>query len=345
MSSATVMFVLARLLGAGRVATDRMCAGLRPRADRRSDALSHGRQRMSWDVAVVGGGLAGRSRRQPPRPGRPAGGPVRARAWAARQGLRRIPERGGAATELAELGRLLDRIGCRADRAGARRLRAGSTAAATVAVPRLGSLAARAGRPAAATAARHGVEVRRGTSGARHSRSTVAACGCSASDGFATAAAAILASGKHDLRGWRRRPAASKLIGLKLHLRLDETQRRRWRAMSSWRLFDGGYAGLQLVENRHRQFVPRRVAATVTRNSVATGARLRRDGTTPRAAPRRCPRPARRHRWRSPGCPTATSTDATTTASVYRVGDQAAVIPSFAGDGMAMALHSGATCR
>ena len=59
MSSATVMFVLARLLARAGPARTGLRAGLRPRADGRGDALSHRRRRMSWDVAVAGGGLAG----------------------------------------------------------------------------------------------------------------------------------------------------------------------------------------------------------------------------------------------------------------------------------------------
>ncbi len=45
--------------GAGRTGAAGLRPGVRARPDRRGHALSHPRRRMSWDVAVAGGGLAG----------------------------------------------------------------------------------------------------------------------------------------------------------------------------------------------------------------------------------------------------------------------------------------------
>ncbi|MGE3742801.1 MAG: NAD(P)/FAD-dependent oxidoreductase, partial [Geminicoccaceae bacterium] len=59
---------------------------------------------------------------------------------------------------------------------------------------------------------------------------------------------AVLATGKHDLRGWRR-GGASGLIGLKLHLRLADGPQAVLAGTCELYLFEGGYAGLLPVEN------------------------------------------------------------------------------------------------
>ncbi len=67
--------------------------------------------------------------------------------------------------------------------------------------------------------------------------------------GTLAAATLLLATGKHDLRGasgTRAEPEA--LIGFKLHLRLSAEQQAPLAGHVEVVLFDGGYAGLQLVE-------------------------------------------------------------------------------------------------
>ena len=77
-------------------------------------------------------------------------------------------------------------------------------------------------------------------------------------------------------------------------------------------------------------------AAVAARRAPARPAR-RRGGRLgarrPAAAP--TPRPRWGSRWPSPACPTASATATAARPGLYRVGDQAAVIPSFTGDGVA----------
>jgi menaquinone-9 beta-reductase len=155
-----------------------------------------------------------------------------------------------------------------------------------------------------------------------------------------TAGAALLATGKHELRGRPRTAAKSDYIGLKLHLRLAEAQDRALDRHVEVVLFEGGYAGLQHVEDGFAN-----LCLLVTRYRFAELGRdwrrlltwvphlnLRLDGAVA------CwPRPLA-----ISGVPFGFMQRNPEAAEVYRVGDQAAVIPSFTGDGMAMALRSGA---
>jgi menaquinone-9 beta-reductase len=157
--------------------------------------------------------------------------------------------------------------------------------------------------------------------------------------GAVVADAALLATGKHELRGLRRRGEGSDLIGLKLHLRLAKVQRRALARHVELVLFEGGYAGLQLVEDG--------LANLCLLVGKERFARLGRDWrrlvlSVPHLARRlegadACwPRPLAIYRM-----PYGYLHEAGDEGAVYRVGDQVAVIPSFTGDGMAMALHSG----
>jgi flavin-dependent dehydrogenase len=290
---------------------------------------------MSWDVAVVGGGLGGAAA-------------ASRLALAGRQVVLFEREHGrhdkvcgeflsgDAAAELTELDVRLDCLGAMP----IERVRVVSgriEAAASLPFPAWGLSRRRLDDRLLRHAARHGAEVRRGTT-VRALEVDGGGVRLQCSDGFTTAAAAILASGKHDLRGWRR-PGASKLIGLKLHLRLDETQRRALAGHVELALFDAGYVGLLLVEDGLAN-----LCLVVSRDRfTALGRDWRRlVATVPHLAGRldgACALHARP--LAIAGMPYGYLTDVTTTAPVYRVGDQAAVIPSFAGDGMAMALHSG----
>ncbi|MFL5338182.1 MAG: NAD(P)/FAD-dependent oxidoreductase [Geminicoccaceae bacterium] len=153
------------------------------------------------------------------------------------------------------------------------------------------------------------------------------------------AGAALLATGKHELRGRPRTAARSDYIGLKLHLRLAEAQDRALDRQVEVVLFEGGYAGLQHVEDGLANLcllVTRRRFAELGRNwrrllIWVPHLNLRLDGAVA------CwPRPLA-----ISGVPFGFMQRNAEMAAVYRVGDQAAVIPSFTGDGMAMALRSG----
>jgi flavin-dependent dehydrogenase len=155
------------------------------------------------------------------------------------------------------------------------------------------------------------------------------------------AGAAFLATGKHDLRGFKRPPGLqSDLVAFKLYFQLARPQIAALSRHIELVLFDGGYAGLSLVEDeranlcllvRRARFAELgqrwdRLLAAMRAASPHLDARL--------AGATSCwPRPLALSaipygyvRRRSTG--------------IWHLGDQAAVIPSFSGDGMSIALHS-----
>jgi menaquinone-9 beta-reductase len=167
-----------------------------------------------------------------------------------------------------------------------------------------------------------------------------------AGHGVLRAAAVLLATGKHDLRGFRRLPSREPedLVGFKTYLALPAATLRALSAHVEVILFAGGYAGLQPVEGG-RANLCLLASGVRLRRSGGTWAglladlcgdtphlRFRLDGAVPLLA-----RPLTISRVPygfvhapSPGDPD----------HVYRLGDQAGVIPSFAGDGVAIALHT-----
>jgi menaquinone-9 beta-reductase len=155
------------------------------------------------------------------------------------------------------------------------------------------------------------------------------------------AAEAFLATGKHDLRGHRRpRGLQDDLVAFKLHWRLAPRQVAELERHVELVLFEGGYAGLQPVEGRRANLcllVRRRrlldlgqrwdtFIAAVRAESPHLDARLAGAepcGARPLAL---SAIPYGHVRRRADG--------------IWRLGDQAAVIPSFSGDGTSIALHS-----
>jgi len=150
---------------------------------------------------------------------------------------------------------------------------------------------------------------------------------------------AFLATGKHDLRGWKRPPGRQDdLIAFKLHCRLN-----------------AGYAGLELVENGVANLclvVRRREFARLDHRWDALVGKLRSD--SPPLDRRLCGSDAC---WERPLAVASipyghlhnghARNDNVHNDHVHnrgngpwRLGDQAAVIPSFAGDGISIALHS-----
>jgi flavin-dependent dehydrogenase len=161
------------------------------------------------------------------------------------------------------------------------------------------------------------------------------------------ASALFLATGKHDLRGVKR-PAATglcDLIGFKNYFRLEGAQRRALEGSIELILFEGGYAGLQLVEGGAANLcllARRDLFQRVGRSWSALLAHLLA----------RCPHLA----VRLAGADTLLERplsifqipygflhrdDGLEPARLFRLGDQAGVIPSFCGDGIAIALHTG----
>ncbi len=289
---------------------------------------------MSWDVAVVGGGLAG------------AAAACRLGAAGRRVVLlEREPGphdkvcgeflSGEAADELAALGLSPATLGGTA--IGAVRLVAGGTMA-TAALPFVawGLSRRRLDERLLAMAASHRVEVRRGVV-VRAVAADGAEVRVAGRDLELRAGAALIATGKHDLAGWRR-AGASSLIGLKLHLDLAAPQRRLVAGHVELALFRGGYAGLQLVEEGTAN-----LCLVVDRDRFATLGRdwRRLVATVPHLALRLADAGLRRARPLAvAGMPYGWLAGDGPEVPVYRLGDQAAVIPSFTGDGMAMALRS-----
>jgi menaquinone-9 beta-reductase len=156
----------------------------------------------------------------------------------------------------------------------------------------------------------------------------------------------ILASGKHDVRGLRRvsRGTVDDLVGFKSYFELAEPQRAALADHIEVMLFDGGYAGLQLVEGGManlcllvtRDRLARARSWPLLLESLCGGCGHLADRLSGAQERLECPLTIAgipygfRYRPQPGDLP-----------QLYRVGDQCAVIPSFSGDGMAIAMHSG----
>ncbi|MEO5705533.1 MAG: FAD-dependent monooxygenase [Alteraurantiacibacter sp.] len=155
--------------------------------------------------------------------------------------------------------------------------------------------------------------------------------------------ALLLASGKHDVRGQPRpRTDADPALGLRLRVTPSPALRRELAGMIELHLFDGGYAGIVLQEN-----------GTANLCLAIRKSRLTRAGGNPRALlenlARQHPRFAERLEpgWQAERIETIGAVPygwiaRETLPGLFRLGDQAAVIPSLAGEGMGVAMASGA---
>jgi flavin-dependent dehydrogenase len=162
------------------------------------------------------------------------------------------------------------------------------------------------------------------------------------SDGESVSAkSAFLATGKHDVRGWPR-PAGRQpdLIGFKQYWRLEPGQAAALAGHVELILFPGGYAGLEPVEDGRANLclvVRRTRFAALDQQWAGLLDAIRADS----------PLLDRRLAGAEPSMdrPLAIASIPYgyvrgTSDGLWRLGDQAAVIPSFAGDGMSIALHS-----
>ncbi len=155
-------------------------------------------------------------------------------------------------------------------------------------------------------------------------------------------ASLVLATGKHDLRGVSRpRAEGDAAIGLRWRLGASPQLTRLVGGRIELHLFRAGYVGLVLQEDgaanlclamRQSRFAElerssERVLAALTDECPALADRIAAAGSIgPANAVANVP-----YGWRA----------RTTTPAVYRVGDQAGVIPSLAGEGISIALASG----
>ena len=152
----------------------------------------------------------------------------------------------------------------------------------------------------------------------------------------------FLATGKHDVRG-EARPRASKdpALGLRVRLPPDERLQRVLAGRIELHLFDGGYAGIVLQEDGTANI------CLALRKSL-----LAEVGGSPRALLDRLASQHPRFAERMAFAQADLAIDSVgsvpygwiakgTAPGIYRLGDQAAVIPSLAGEGMAIAMASG----
>ena len=152
---------------------------------------------------------------------------------------------------------------------------------------------------------------------------------------------AFLATGKYDLRGWKRPPGLQDdLLAFKIYYRLALDQAKELDRHVDLVLFEGGYAGLQPVEAgranlcllvRRQRFAAlgqrwEHLLAAIRAGSPHLDARLRGAEACWARPLSLSAIPYGHVRRRADG--------------LFRLGDQAAVIPSFSGDGMSIALHS-----
>ena len=158
-----------------------------------------------------------------------------------------------------------------------------------------------------------------------------------------TSDALFLASGKHDVRGLTR-PAeargADPTLGLRVRLTASPALERLVGGAIELHLFDRGYMGVVLQEDGsanccmavHRSRLteagsPDRLLDALARECPRLGERLaRRSGNEPIDAVANVP-----YGWRVRAGE----------AGLFRLGDQAGVIPSLAGEGMGIAIASG----
>jgi flavin-dependent dehydrogenase len=156
--------------------------------------------------------------------------------------------------------------------------------------------------------------------------------------------AVFLATGKHELRGARRATCAPKTVAFKTYFSLAPQQTDALRGHVEVVLFDGGYAGLLLVEGELANFS---LIVSVRALERAGG---NWDGLL-QALIASCPHVAQRLRGAMQCLPRPMAISRlpygfvhaphpADSPSLFRLGDQAAVIPSFTGDGVAVALHS-----
>ena len=189
-----------------------------------------------------------------------------------------------------------------------------------------------------------GVEICRGTTVTEmHKDESIWKVTCATRE--ATAKTLFLATGKHDVRGWKRPEGLrNDLIGFKIHYQLNPLQLKDLSRHVEIILFKDGYAGLEPVENGKANLclvVKKSRFAACNKNWEFFLKNLL--AQTPHLA----------HRlegavtdWSRPlaiyGIPYGFvfKPGPSDPAGLYRLGDQIGVIPSFSGDGMAIALHT-----
>ena len=152
---------------------------------------------------------------------------------------------------------------------------------------------------------------------------------------------AFLATGKHDLVTHRRPEDPQRWIGFKMYFRLSPEQAADLDRASELMLYPGGYGGIQPVEDGIANLccvVQKRYLPTTGDRWQGLLAKMQQD----------CPHLAMRLAGAQPLLAKPITVThipygyirRTSEPGLYCVGDQAAVIPSFTGDGISIALHT-----
>jgi menaquinone-9 beta-reductase len=155
------------------------------------------------------------------------------------------------------------------------------------------------------------------------------------------AASVVLATGKHDLRGCMR-PHGS-MTSFKLHLRVSTANAAMLRNLVHLTIFPGGYAGACLVEREtvaicwvmERELLKKTGAAWQAQTRYLSVQSDFYGKVLAHAQPL----------WEKPvavsAMPYGFVRKRAISQSIYPIGDQLAVIPSYTGDGISIALHTG----
>jgi flavin-dependent dehydrogenase len=155
------------------------------------------------------------------------------------------------------------------------------------------------------------------------------------------ASTVFLASGKHDVRGHARPKDPHQWIAFKTYFRLTAQQRMELAGASELMLYPGGYGGIQPAEGE----IANLCCVVQRKHFVRAGNRWESFLTSMQ---RDCPHLARRLAGaelllEKPIAVTHIPYGymrRTTEDGLYCIGDQAAVIPSFTGDGISIALYT-----
>ncbi len=187
-----------------------------------------------------------------------------------------------------------------------------------------------------------GARVERGRSVQALDRTTNNLWQATLSDGTNREAPTVfLATGKHDLRGHTRPNDPEPWVAFKMYFRLAPAQAAELAGASELMLYRGGYGGIQPVEGGIANLccvVQQKHLARVGRRWENFLEKMQRD----------CPHLAMRLAGAEPLLPKPIAIShipygyirRTTELGLYCIGDQAAVIPSFTGDGISIGLHT-----
>ncbi|MFP5237417.1 MAG: NAD(P)/FAD-dependent oxidoreductase [Acidobacteriota bacterium] len=187
-----------------------------------------------------------------------------------------------------------------------------------------------------------GVRVEQGRSVQSLSRSANGSWQATLADGAVyEAPTAFLATGKHDLRGHARPKDPQRWVAFKMYYRLAPGQAAELARASELMLYPGGYGGIQPAEGGIANLcwvVQHRYFARAGNHWESHLARMQEE----------CPHLAMRLSGAEPllSKPIAVThipyghIRRSSEEGLYCIGDQAAVIPSFTGDGISIALHT-----